>query len=181
MEQRGPRIYLIWELCNFFNPERRYFCGIIMILNKSLRFKAAFLLVVFGLNTVLGFACSIGIDMGYNSSHHGAHAGKAMGDTHKGHSKHTQSDAHAKHKHANTSTDSKKDDCCKGNVVKLQKTDKSFQQVKASVALPFYVVPKNESQLRLFAVADPRLQADIACHFHPPPESLRISIGRFQI
>ena len=39
--------------------------------NSSIQLKAAFLLIVFALNTVLGFACSMGLDMGYNKSHHG--------------------------------------------------------------------------------------------------------------
>lgn len=31
----------------------------------SIKIKAAFLLVVFALNTVVGFACSLGVDMGF--------------------------------------------------------------------------------------------------------------------
>lgn len=39
--------------------------------NRSIQLKAAFLLIVFSLNTIVGFACSLGLDMGYNSKHHG--------------------------------------------------------------------------------------------------------------
>lgn len=38
--------------------------------SKSIQLKAAFLLTVFALNTVVGFACSVGVDMGFNSGHH---------------------------------------------------------------------------------------------------------------
>ena len=38
--------------------------------NRSIQLKAAFLLLVFGLNTVVGFACSLGLDMGFNIPHH---------------------------------------------------------------------------------------------------------------
>ena len=38
--------------------------------NKSIQLKAAFLLIVFSLNTVIGFACAVGLDMGFNSHHH---------------------------------------------------------------------------------------------------------------
>ena len=36
----------------------------------SIKLKAAFALIVFSLNTVVGFACFAGLDMGYNSTHH---------------------------------------------------------------------------------------------------------------
>lgn len=38
--------------------------------NICIQLKAAALLIVFSLNTILGSACAIGIDMGYNSKHH---------------------------------------------------------------------------------------------------------------
>ena len=38
--------------------------------NISIQVKAAFLLFVFALNTAVGFACSIGMDMGFNATHH---------------------------------------------------------------------------------------------------------------
>lgn len=41
-----------------------------MKLITSIKLKAAFLLVVFATNTIVGFACSLGLDMGYNSAHH---------------------------------------------------------------------------------------------------------------
>jgi hypothetical protein len=38
--------------------------------NRSIKLKAGFLLAVFALNTVVGFACSMGMDMGFSSKHH---------------------------------------------------------------------------------------------------------------
>ena len=38
--------------------------------SRTIKFKALFLLVSFSLNSVVGFACSLGIDMGFNSGHH---------------------------------------------------------------------------------------------------------------
>ena len=35
-----------------------------------IQLKAALLLLVFGLNTIIGFACAVGVDMGFNTSHH---------------------------------------------------------------------------------------------------------------
>ena len=40
----------------------------------SIKIKATLLITVFSLNTVMGFACSMGIDMGYNKSHHSEEA-----------------------------------------------------------------------------------------------------------
>ncbi|HEY5631199.1 MAG TPA: hypothetical protein VIR31_03660, partial [Nitrososphaeraceae archaeon] len=34
------------------------------------KIRALALLTVFSLNTVAGFACSVGVDMGYNAHHH---------------------------------------------------------------------------------------------------------------
>lgn len=36
----------------------------------SIQLKAGFLLLVFTLNTIVGFACSMGMDMGFNTPHH---------------------------------------------------------------------------------------------------------------
>ena len=38
--------------------------------NISIQLKAAFLLLVFAFNTVVGFACAVGINMGFNAPHH---------------------------------------------------------------------------------------------------------------
>ena len=36
----------------------------------SIQLKALFLLIVFASNTAVGFACSLGVDMDFNTSHH---------------------------------------------------------------------------------------------------------------
>ncbi|WP_343304132.1 hypothetical protein AAHN97_21405 [Chitinophaga niabensis] len=38
--------------------------------SRTIQLKAVFLLAVFTLNTMLGFACAVGLDMGFNSKHH---------------------------------------------------------------------------------------------------------------
>jgi len=84
--------------------------------------RSFFLLLVFSLNTVAGFACSIGIDMGYNSNHHS----KALSRTH------TESYSHTgKHKCTNKQQATKKTktsdshDCCSNEVAKFIQLDKS--------------------------------------------------------
>jgi hypothetical protein len=81
---------------------------------------------VFSLNTVAGFACSIGVDMGYNKSHH------EHGESATAQKTATQSDGH-QHKHTSTPSDGKKDhnntkddhDCCTNGVADFIKLDKS--------------------------------------------------------
>jgi hypothetical protein len=41
-----------------------------MKLSRTIQLKAVFLLAVFTLNTMVGFACAVGLDMGFNSKHH---------------------------------------------------------------------------------------------------------------
>src|SRR5689334_8615019 len=57
--------------------------------------RAALLLVVFSLNTVIGFACSIGIDMGFNSTHHSSENHSSnRGSKHQGSSHQEQASIH---------------------------------------------------------------------------------------
>ena len=67
--------------------------------NRSIQLKATFLLIVFSLNTIVGFACSLGLDMGYNSKHHEEDAEtEAVVHIHKDGKKHIH---HEKKKNSN--------------------------------------------------------------------------------
>ena len=84
------------------------------------RVKAIVLLMVFSLNTVAGFACSVGVDMGYNTKHHehgtSGHAAK-HNHTHKHH--------HVHKPITGIQLKAIKDDCCSGQVVDFNKLEKS--------------------------------------------------------
>ena len=78
---------------------------------RKYKFIAALLLIVFSLNTLAGFACSVGIDLGYNVKHH-------------------VSDQKQKHCHTNQFVSSIKirgvnDDCCTNQVHSFALLDKS--------------------------------------------------------
>ena len=65
----------------------------------SIQIKALLLLIVFAINTVVGFACSVGVDMGFNTKHHNDEAAADVhihkdGTKHL-HSKKTDSASHA--------------------------------------------------------------------------------------
>jgi hypothetical protein len=86
------------------------------------RIKALILLVVFSLNTIAGFACSIGVDMGYNTKHHehGKHNHDAAHKHAPGH-KHTHSHSVI----AGSKMSAPVDDCCSGQVNSFALLDKS--------------------------------------------------------
>jgi len=94
------------------------------------RVKALVLLVIFSLNTIAGFACSIGINMGYNDEHH-KHGGPS--DSHKNINSHLKGHSHELgHKHTEQEVvengqedQNNNDDCCANDVTKFIKLDKS--------------------------------------------------------
>ena len=103
-------------------------------MRDSLKYKtiAAFLLTVFSLNTVLGFACSMGVDMGYNTKHH--EHGKQQAHSHNG--------SHRHHSHSHLSAQNskeQKDDCCANGVTKFNKLDKSVVQCNPGLSAPFFL------------------------------------------
>lgn len=146
----------------------------------SIKQKAAFLLTVFALNTVVGFACSLGVDMGFNSPHHDKGA-KGSVHVHKDGKVHVHKPATDKEHQADKKATSKKDDCCKGKVVKLQTADKNLQYAKATISAPVFILANSFTKAVLLRTAQPDLRKYIACHFHPPPQDIRIAIQSFQI
>jgi Cu/Ag efflux protein CusF len=66
----------------------------------SIQLKAAFLIIVFSMNTVIGFACAIGLDMGFNSKHHHEDDEEATEiSIHVDGKKHQHHDEETKHHH----------------------------------------------------------------------------------
>jgi len=111
------------------------------------KIKAFLLLLVFSLNTVVGFACSIGINMGYNSSHH-RHS--FSGPAEKAHShnlghKHSSGASHTRdHQHKHTKEDgaakNTQDDCCANDVTKFIRLDKSVVKTNLDLQMPTFSV-----------------------------------------
>jgi hypothetical protein len=91
--------------------------------------KAIFLLLVFSLNTVVSFACSLG-GLFHSFHHHTNYAASAHSHGH-----HQQKEGHH-HDHGNTSHHQEEqapekpaDDCCSKNVVQLDKVEKATSKV----------------------------------------------------
>lgn len=105
----------------------------------SIQLKAAFLLMVFALNTVVGFACAVGVDLGFNSKHHQEdEATEAVVHVHKEGKKHVHQEKKEKHSHDKSYSydeannehkgSGDKDNCCNDKVNSFQQLDKSVPQ-----------------------------------------------------
>ncbi|CAM4205353.1 hypothetical protein [Pedobacter sp. Leaf176] len=153
---------------------------------SSIQFKAAFLTLVFLLNTVVGFACAVGTNMGFNNGHH-----QEQGRVHSsGHTrKHNQAHDHSKHSHdKSTGTDhaskSQKDNCCKEQVDKLTKADKLTQPGfnYNLLSSSFFLLPSAVYRIGeevTFPVNVPNTY--FVRHCRPPITDVRIAIQSFQI
>jgi len=139
--------------------------------NKSILFKALFLLIVFSLNTVIGFACAVGLDMGFNSHHHEESATGSVSMHHHG--------VNIK----NHETKNDKDNCCNDEVMKFQKVDKALAssiKIINPVSFTSYVA----SFFNIDILSAPTQISDIKYFVrshHPPIPDIRIAIRSFQI
>jgi len=161
--------------------------------NISIQLKALFLLIVFASNTVVGFACSVGADMGFNTTRHHDDDRKLVSlHVHADGKKHVHADGKkhdhptqsAKHQHEEKKTEEKqKDGCCNDDVQKLQRLDKALSQnAKITMDAPVFI-----AIMRMYAGMD-ILGLSMAYplkfkdrFFYPPPSDIRIAIQRFQI
>lgn len=147
---------------------------------SSIQLKAALLLLVFSLNALIGFACSIGIDMNFNASHH--HDAELADNV----SHHHDDNAGHHHKEADTDHHSKdaKDNCCKDKVVKIAQLDKSVPQSLNNIIQPVFFTAFVASFFDIdisFASKDiPSVKYFVRSH-HPPIQDIRIAIQSFQI
>lgn len=144
----------------------------------TIKLKAIFLLFVFLLNTVVGFACATGLE---NIPGHMHNQDEGVIPAHH----HSKSNAH--HHHGSDHSHSAKEgktDCCKDEVAKLVKADKVFPSDTGlniqplgffTIVLPFY---QYDAFASLVYVSKPRY---FVRERHPPITDVRISIQSFQI
>lgn len=160
----------------------------------SIQLKAYFLLFIFSSNIMVGFACAIGIDMGFNTRHHQEAESTEIHDHADGQKHHhegvqTELPDHAdnnKHHHDagyEHSPINGKDGCCKDIVLKISKADKAVPQTIQLSNKIMYVafVPVSYSFAELHHSPIP---ASSNCFFyghHPPIADIRIAIRSFQI
>ncbi|MGN6541494.1 MAG: HYC_CC_PP family protein [Ginsengibacter sp.] len=146
---------------------------------KSIQLKAAFLLIAFSLNTVIGFACSVGLDMGFNSHHHEESATETEGihQHYKKSNHHDEADVH----HHTTNND--KDNCCNDSVMKFQKVDKALAS-SINIISPVFFTSFIASFYHIDILSSNNSISTIKYFvrsYHPPIPDIRIAIQSFQI
>lgn len=107
-----------------------------MALNKKHKIIAFFLLLVFSFSSIAGFACSIGIDMGYNKKHH-EHSEAALH-----HALQNFSGGHHQHKaafQASLTASGRSEDCCTNDVTAFAKLDKSVADNHLTLQPPIFL------------------------------------------
>lgn len=151
----------------------------------AIQYKALFLLVTFSMNTVIGFACSMGVDMGFNTHHHHSHeAGK--------HHEHSDADHHEEHDGENSHshqheameplhldtgnntaffTSQDEANCCKDYVVGFNSVDKqvakqSSTQLKITYLSPF---------IAAFSFTESNNEKGYVLHLRIPPREIDYS------
>jgi hypothetical protein len=157
-----------------------------MNITASIKFNAALLFVVFASNTILGFACAVGVDKALIKRiiHHignveATESCSRVYDVDKG--LHHDDDKKAPEKDCRCNNE--KDDCCNKKVVAFEHLDKTVTQpVAASFALPFIELPPFLSlNSRIYSATSITVLNHIIRNLHPPPEDIRVSIRSFQI
>lgn len=115
------------------------------------------------------FACSLGLEMKFNSSHH---------------QEKISSSAHHQHKDKAKHHEDEKDNCCKDEAVKFAKADKLFPQASYTginpISLPallsnFFYLNDFESGSNIY------INKFVVLGYHPPIRNIRIAIQSFQI
>ena len=170
----------------------------------TIQLKAAFLLLVFGLNTIGGFACAVGLDMSFNTTHHDDEVtapaihihtdgkkhvhnkaiDKPSVQVHAGGKKHDHNSELVKQHHEEKETPQKdKDDCCNDNVLKFQNLDKNLSpDAKTVINIPaFAAILSPIFDINVLKAVKVATQKYLVRNFHPPPPDIRIAIRSFQI
>ncbi len=153
--------------------------------NISIQIKAALLLIVFSMNTVIGFACAVGIDMGFNSTHHHedetTEAALHVHADGKKHNHHNEAGGHQHKADAHKSCDGK-DNCCDDQVTKFSQLDKSVPQSLAVNPIFFTAFISSFYSIDILAASQVTKSTKYFVRgHHPPIPDILIAIQRFQI
>ena len=150
--------------------------------NTSIQIKAAFMLIVFAMNTLVGFACAMGVDMGFNTKERHEEVTKVSIHVHADGKKHQHHHDVDKHQHDKKEA-TKKDGCCNDKVIKFQDLDKAISQnIKTPIASPiFAAIISNFFGIDIFKPSLVSSQKYIVRFFHPPPSDIRVLIRSFKI
>ena len=131
-----------------------------MKIKRTIQIKAAFLMIVFSLNTIIGFSCAVGMDMGFNTKHHHDEATNNHHDSKEG-----------------------KSNCCNDGVLKFSQMDKSVPG-SVSIVNPIFftsfIFTFYNSDNLFSSLETPSIKYFVRSH-HPPIPDIRVAIQSFQI
>jgi hypothetical protein len=152
---------------------------------RAIQYKALFLLVTFSMNTVIGLACSMGVDMGFNAHHHHSHeAGK--------HHEHSDADHHEEHDGGNSHshqheameplhldtgnnialfTSQDEANCCKDYVVGFNSVDKQLAKQNSTQLKITYLSPF----IATFFFTESTNEKGYVLHLRIPPREIDYS------
>jgi hypothetical protein len=151
---------------------------------RAIQFKALLLLIIFSLNSVVGFACSLGVNMGFNAGHHSHDAGHHHEHPEEGDASHhhhaggdgTRDHHHsAAHEHSNSHDNTalnivgSGENCCNDFVIAFQSIDKAIVKDGSSVQQRAIVLL---SPFILALVSEIINTKGFTQHFRVPPKAL---------
>ena len=144
---------------------------------KTSQYKAFFLLFVFSLSTIIGFACAAGVDMGFNKHHHEEN-NFAISSINKEEEHHHQQTGH----HHGDKIPSEKGGCCTNSVIEFQKLDKNTSLSSLVFFTPVFVACiYHYNRIKITGIEAIASQRPVIRHYYPPPRDIRVSIQSFQI
>jgi hypothetical protein len=152
----------------------------------SIQLKAAFLMIVFSLNTIIGFACAVGMDMGFNTSnHHDEEATEISVHVHADGKKHIHHGATKHHNKPDNDHKSKggKDNCCHEKVIQFAQLDKTVPQSPGVMNPIFFITFASafyNSEILFPSQVTPNIKYFVRS-YHPPISDIRIAIHSFRI
>jgi hypothetical protein len=145
----------------------------------SIQLKAAFLLMIFSFNMVVGFACALGIGEVTNASHHHEEAA----EEHSHINKTTPHHDDGEHKNKHSDKKGEEEGCCTDKVVKIAQVDKTMPQLAkliSPVFLSAFVVTYYDLNISYPSQLGVSNKYLVLGH-HPPIPDIRIAIQSFQI
>ena len=162
--------------------------------NKTIQLKAIFLLIVFSLNTIIGFACAVGLDMGFNSKHHHDesishntkphhHSGKSHHHHHHNGSDSHTTKSHHSHNEINKSGSPEKENCCNKDATQLSQADKLLGTVVYSgIEMPVALIALHFLYLSHLSSFKPEIKKIQEIRpYILNSRGIRVSIQSFQI
>ena len=142
---------------------------------------------------MVGFACSVGIDMGFNSKHHhDEEATEAVVHIHPDGKKHIHYEKKKDHNntklhHHDQATNhhkpnNKKDNCCNDEVTKFNQVDKTIPQ-SLNIIHPTFLISLLDAFYNVVLPSSDIVKdiKQFVRSYHPPISNIRIAIQSFQI